>query len=47
MVFVASARATTHIPSIKSLESKLKFHVMKINSTFKQINKMSKPNSNT
>jgi hypothetical protein len=36
MVLVAGARATTHIPSMKSLEIKLP--IMKIKSTFKQIN---------
>lgn len=38
MVLVVSARATTHIPSMKSLEIKPKLHVTKIKSTYKQIN---------
>ena len=42
MVLVARARATTHIPSMKSLETKLKFLVMKIKSFLKQINTITK-----
>ena len=38
IVLAARARATTHIPSIKSLESMLKLPIMKIMSIFKQIN---------
>ena len=38
MVLVAGARATTHIPLMKSLETKSKLSIMKIKSTFKQIN---------
>ena len=37
-VLVAGARATTHTPSMNKLEEKLKLPVMKIKSTFKQIN---------
>jgi type IV secretory pathway ATPase VirB11/archaellum biosynthesis ATPase len=38
MVLVAGARATTHIPTMKELEKKLKLPNMKIKNTFKQIN---------
>lgn len=38
MVLVVGAEAITHIPSMKSLEVKLKVPITKINSTFKQIN---------
>ena len=38
IVLVAGARATTHIPSMKKLETKLKLPIMKIKNTFKQIN---------
>ena len=38
MVLAASARATTHIPSMKELETKLKLPTTKIKTTFKQIN---------
>ena len=38
IVLVASARATTHIPSMKNLQTMLKLSIMKIKSTFKQIN---------
>jgi hypothetical protein len=35
MVLVAGARATTHIPSMENLETKLKLHDIKINNTLK------------
>ena len=38
IVLAACTRATTHIPSMKKLESILKLLIMKIKSTFKQIN---------
>ena len=38
MALVASVRVTTHIPLMESLETKLKLHVTKIESTFKHIN---------
>ena len=38
MVLVIGARATTHISSMKNLETMLKLPIMKIKSTFKQIN---------
>ena len=38
MVIAANARVTTHIPSMKALETKFKLPAMKIKSTFKQIN---------
>jgi hypothetical protein len=38
MVIAASARATTHIPLMKALETQFKLPTMKIKSTFKQIN---------
>ena len=38
IVLVAGARATTHIPSMKELERKLKLPTMKFKHTFKQIN---------
>jgi hypothetical protein len=37
-VLVAGARGTTHIPSMKTLESTLKLPITKIKNTFKQIN---------
>ena len=38
MVLVAGARATTHIPSMKNLETKFKLPLIKIKNTFQQIN---------
>jgi hypothetical protein len=38
MVLAAGARATTHIPSMKELETKLKLPTTIIRNTFKQIN---------
>ena len=38
MDLVVGARATTQIPSMKELETKLKLRTMKIKNTFKQIN---------
>jgi hypothetical protein len=38
IILVIGARATTHIPSMKELETKLKLPTMKIKNTFKQIN---------
>ena len=38
MVLVAGARGTTHIPSMKKLETTLKLPITKIKNTFKQIN---------
>ena len=38
MVLVAGAGATTHIPSIKNLETTLKLPFIKIKNTFQQIN---------
>jgi hypothetical protein len=38
MVLVVGARATTHIPSMNKIEKILKLLVVKIKSTFKQLN---------
>jgi hypothetical protein len=38
IVLVARARGTTHIPSMKKLETSLKLPISKIKDTFKQIN---------
>jgi hypothetical protein len=38
MVLAIGARATTHIPSMKHLETKMKIPITKIKITFKQIN---------
>jgi hypothetical protein len=38
MVIAAGARATTHIPSMKALETKFKLPTTKIKNTFRQIN---------
>jgi hypothetical protein len=38
IVLAAGARATTHIPSMKELEPKLKLPTSQIRNTFKQIN---------
>ena len=38
MVLTAGARATTHIPSMNELETKLELPTTKIRNTFKQIN---------
>ena len=38
MVLVAGAKATTHIPSMKNLETTLKLPLIKIKNTFQQIN---------
>ena len=38
MVLVAGARTTTHIPSMKNLETTLKLPLIKIKNTFQQIN---------
>jgi hypothetical protein len=38
MVLVAGARATTHIPSMKNLETILKLPLIKLKNTFQQIN---------
>ena len=37
IVLVAGTRATTRLPSMKKLETKLKLPIMKIKNTFKQI----------
>jgi hypothetical protein len=37
-VLASGARVTTHIPSMKELETKLKLPTTKIKNTFKQIN---------
>ena len=38
IILIASSRATIHIPSMKSLETKLKLPITKVKSAFKQIN---------
>jgi hypothetical protein len=38
MVLASGARATTHIPSMQELETKLKLPTTQIRNTFKQIN---------
>ena len=38
MVLVTRARGTTHIPSMKELETTFKIPITKIKNTFKQIN---------
>ena len=38
MVLVTGTRATTHIPSMKNLETKFKLLLIKIINTFQQIN---------
>ena len=35
MILVAGARTTTHIPSMRNLETKLKLPILKIKNTFK------------
>lgn len=43
MILVSGARDTTHIPSMKRLEVKLKIPITKIKSMFKQMNIITTP----